>query len=490
MAEFKGITFNGIKNPSFMRVSSIGHSLTSPITNNYIDIPGGNGGYYTGISRFGVRIIPIDVKIISEDKNLLPRQLELLARWLVTDEPKELILGDNINRRYYAKLDGEAQFSETLRLGEGTITFICFDPFIYGPDMTIENSGNKINYSNAGSATSPYILDIDIKQDSTYLGANINDKFIEFGIMNEISINPGVYDPSVLYETCGSLSGWTKATSVYGGSVSDQGCEVSQNMFIRPTTGKIEEKDSLGWYGPSMYKTFKSEVQNFRASFTMSLDRTEEEPDNELGRTMVLIKDNNNRDMFCVMLHDSWDGSNTIRAEAFLIDADRGNYYLIQGFDVTLGNKEKFVTANVTRSGDVWSCDLFINLNGQSIPLTSGSVSDPSGLFRNRKGKYAQFAFQRYEKNPAMYSSVYHLEVVNTDTPQIESQKPKIIVRNGDRITINTRTGETQKNGVAWAEELNLMSDFSELRQGKGIITSYPAQCIKSMKLRFVEKYY
>ncbi|WP_062323693.1 distal tail protein Dit [Halolactibacillus sp. JCM 19043] len=128
------LIFNGETKEWLFLLEGRQKSPFAPITNNLLRVPGKAGAYIQS-SKTDVLYINQPVGFIVEDDVDALDKLDQLKSWLLTSEPVELQFPDEPDRVYYAKVEGD--ISDFARFGNqrrGTITFICPDPYAYGPE--------------------------------------------------------------------------------------------------------------------------------------------------------------------------------------------------------------------------------------------------------------------------------------------------------------------------------------------------------------------
>lgn len=135
----------------------------APITRGYQKVPGLPGAHLLKKPQVEPRPLPIPVYIKSIDMNVLQKHKEDLARWLIHDEPKPLIFDDELDRTYYAVIDGKFDIDEFIRAGRGVLPFICPDPYKYGFEYNWDVvSGQSLEYY--GSAPTAPIFTVTFTQ--------------------------------------------------------------------------------------------------------------------------------------------------------------------------------------------------------------------------------------------------------------------------------------------------------------------------------------
>lgn len=153
-------SFNGVTKDYVRVLRGLERPAWAPIEHEILEIPGRPGGLISS-KKIKVRQINIPVRIYTKGFESLQKAKEDLAAWLITDEPKELIFSDEPDRVYYAQVTGELNLDEIVEWGEGVISFLCPDPYKYGPLRTqtiavppASFSRNSIAYLSDGTQVS------------------------------------------------------------------------------------------------------------------------------------------------------------------------------------------------------------------------------------------------------------------------------------------------------------------------------------------------
>src|SRR5690606_1399073 len=111
----------------------------------------------------------------------LQKTKEDMAEWLVHDEPKELIFKDEPDRVYYAVVDGELELDEIFSTGRGEITFICPDPYKYGPEKVYQTDQDTFIVENNGTAETEPIITLTAKEPTTFAMVSNGDEYMMVG---------------------------------------------------------------------------------------------------------------------------------------------------------------------------------------------------------------------------------------------------------------------------------------------------------------------
>ncbi len=138
--DFISFTYNGVHSTDLgvVHVSTSDRytdALLPTIQDKTVQVPGGDGTYFFG-SYYTQRQFTISIAFdeVTEDKIRLMRQ-----KW-GDKQSHELIFDEEPYKVYYAKVSGTPQLtyipfsSPGVYKGEGTYTFICYDPFAHTPN--------------------------------------------------------------------------------------------------------------------------------------------------------------------------------------------------------------------------------------------------------------------------------------------------------------------------------------------------------------------
>ncbi|MGE2643603.1 distal tail protein Dit, partial [Escherichia coli] len=227
------IKFAGKRIPDFVKVNKIGFSILPSIETKTLKVQGRAGVLDYG-TEFGERKINADITLIVPKANEVLKYSTILAEWLFHTELQELILDDEPDKKYMARIEGETPIDEMLRTGTGTLTFTCPSPFkeALKPKVfevegisDIDPAVNGITIE--GSADTYPIIELKANEDMPAIVLkNGDDKFFQVGedISDVVEAMP---DREILIDDDAStLSGWTspiKTDGVVSGEIVSDG---------------------------------------------------------------------------------------------------------------------------------------------------------------------------------------------------------------------------------------------------------------------------
>ncbi len=148
------ITFNNIKIPSFVKVQKIDVQTLPTIETNLKSIVG-SSGRLAGRTTLGEKTISCDVIIVIPADYTLQKCSRELAVWLRGDNFKlsPLIISDDKDIRYWAKVSNSAEISDLLVAGQGTIEFVVPSGDSEAVRESTVTATDRIRVSNNGTKT-------------------------------------------------------------------------------------------------------------------------------------------------------------------------------------------------------------------------------------------------------------------------------------------------------------------------------------------------
>lgn len=135
----KYFTFGGRDSRDFFSfINKVKRPYLPSITVPTFQIPNRAGAIGQRRNEIGVRTIEIDVTLLANNDADLRTKVRNLTAFLIYTSEQELIFSDELNRKYYARFDNsKTDLEEVAYMGEGSLSFTCFDPFAYS---TVENT--------------------------------------------------------------------------------------------------------------------------------------------------------------------------------------------------------------------------------------------------------------------------------------------------------------------------------------------------------------
>lgn len=343
MSSFK---FNGIKK-DYILAQRKKRPAWAALNRNILSIPGKPGGY---LQRTDVEPLVIPVELVIESKAGLDFQKtkEDLADWLITEEPKELIFDDELDRTYYAVVDGSFDIDEFLSFGFGKLTFVCPDPYKYGPKDTAIFYDEILVLQNKGTADTYPLFRATVKDPITFLDIVIDGDYQRIGEPVNLEEDiPFTKEERFMWDQLSSTTGWTSATTVDGGSVvgtmSSDGTRFLASSYGTGST----------WHGPSIKTSIpNAPITDFRvdAIVTMGNDQP-----HQMGRVEIYLLDASNNVVGKMAMKDIYSGSSIAHGEVRIGDNSINAYPISEAGDRKGTWNNFYGMLRLQRVGNVWT---------------------------------------------------------------------------------------------------------------------------------------
>ena len=194
-----------------------------------------------------------------------------IAGLLSSNEPQQLIFGDEPDKYYLAIADGQISLSEKFRHGNGEVTFIIPDGLAHSlTTATVSGqSGTDITVTNAGTAPTSPLLTATMAADNGLVGwVNSAGGVLQFGSPDEIDGTQHDDSETVFHHTMlGAPTGITlnAGTVVYKNYLGDAARPNKQAgsfQYAKDTAAPMYNRTaSDNWAGPSMSGTIAANSQ-------------------------------------------------------------------------------------------------------------------------------------------------------------------------------------------------------------------------------------
>src|SRR5690625_1805748 len=177
----KSLTFNGIKKPWLYLLQGRYKPPFAPIQRDLIYVTGMDGAYLGNTNLRPLYINQPVGFVVKNDEHALQLKDEL-ADWLMTNEPVPLQFDDEPGRTYYAVVQNTIEdFERFVNLRQGTIQFLCLDPYSYGEEQTIEFQSDSVMVENKGTAETEPIFELTAKQKTTFAMVSNGEEYMMVG---------------------------------------------------------------------------------------------------------------------------------------------------------------------------------------------------------------------------------------------------------------------------------------------------------------------
>ena len=465
--------FNGIEKDYIVPLTGRRRSAWAPISRNLISVTGMPGAHLSH-TDVQARVITVPVLVKAENISDLQKTKEDMAEWLVHDEPKELIFKDEPDRVYYAVVDGELELDEIFSTGQGEITFICPDPYKYGPEKTVETTSDTFIVENNGTAETEPIIELTATQKATFAMVSNGEEYNLIGQPSDVDQQIVDEKNVVLDEVGDTIDTWQPAPGFNGTFVhGSQGIQVGN------------WGSGTGWHGPGAIKEIDP-IQDFEIEFFVYV--RSETPD----RTFRISTNYYDEHMNELGMLRLWDNSDRILRK--VVEARVGPYvgdfvnYLISSRNYDLREQRVWGgIIRVIRKGNVFTFYAArITQAGRHVETITQSFIDVNNEFAG-KLKFIRVDIANYGNTEKPNEAVIN-RIRVTEHKKIEVDQTPYIVYPGDVITFDHSTADILLNGESRKDLKAFGGSFFKLKKGFNTLTVTPENTFNT-KITYRERY-
>jgi predicted phage tail component-like protein len=477
------LNFAGIDIPSYLRVNKVTYPILPSIESKTEKVAGRAGEYDFGV-EIGTRSIKVDVQIIGDDQFDIMKKATDLAQWLFHEDLQPLIISDEPDKQYMARLVNDSEIEELFRVGQATLEFLIPNPY---KEATVEKlveqsvvSVDPFNVVNDGGIDAYPVIDLTMRSDSTSISVITEDKFVMLGQSDSVEKTKVTVNPLVLTDSFTSYTGWTSASNVDGGTVtggfSSNGSVLSVSDYGEGTT----------WHGASGIKPLSRAITDFQVDATVGLKSSAVD---QIGRVEVYLLDSNNVQIAKIALKDMASEGDFPMFEA-RAGALSGGKYIVQSYGDKKGVFSQFNgIIRIARNGKKWSAYIAkVDSKGNHTTRLYKEWLDSSGVYTKQLAKVQVHIGASGTRTPVnnMYLADINVRELTDGNVDNATQTP-VIFNAGDVVTIDNQRAIVLKNGEPIFSVLDPSSDFFSLKKGiNGLIVSPP---VANVSIRYKERW-
>lgn len=151
-----GVIYDGVNLSDVLEIADIAMPLF-PKLENVTQALAGKPGEYFSLRKIGTRTIVITAKLSTNSIDPIDifNEWHRISEILNKPSPRKLELGD---KHVYAILDGTTDMTSEGYKGIVELTFVCFDPYLYGRSYSYDISpAQKAEFKVSGAASAPIL---------------------------------------------------------------------------------------------------------------------------------------------------------------------------------------------------------------------------------------------------------------------------------------------------------------------------------------------
>ncbi|PAD70889.1 hypothetical protein CHH83_01440 [Bacillus sp. 7586-K] len=475
-----GMIFNGESRSYLSVLRGRERPAWAPIEHEFIEVPGRPGAYIKN-KKTKVRQINVPVAIIGEDIADLQKLKEDLAAWLITDSPVPLIFEDEPDRTYFAEVTGSFDAEEIVKIGSGVVSFICPDPYKYGPLHHGVFESDVASITNSGTTETYPIFRATVKEPITLLDIVTDDAYMSIGESVDFESEvPFKKEERLLWDQMGSMVGWSDATAVDGGVIT--GSMVTDGYkFIASNYGT-----GSAWHGPAKRITIPNgPLTDFRMDAIVELGNRQAI---KAGRVEIYLLDSSNAVIAKMALKDTHKGIALAYGEARL-GGSTSKQFLINEYGDKKGSWNDFYgMLRIQRIGKKWTAYIAKIDTDTNVHHTRRTVSylDVKETYNKTISQIAVHVAQYGSYSPASLG-IYDLKVFRINSHSDE-QIP-YIADAGDVIEIDHTKNSILINGEDRKDLKDFGASFFSLKSGTNTVQISPYSSLENVEVEWRPRY-
>lgn len=465
---------------SFMTLSVSGRNDSEYDITTY-DVPGLDGVIEEDNPTLNPRIISVRFRIKDETSTGLQRKFEKL-RSLLEGSKKELSFTDD-EFFFYATNQRLETPDETSNSLTSVITFLCSDPYKYGPEKVLGFPSDLVVVNNEGTTDAFPVYEMTVLTPITF--AMVQNQLQEAMLIGE----PADVDSQIINERNliidergDSLSQWNtspiKIDSSTAVIIGDIGTDSTGIVPLNYGSG-------LNWHGPARAIEIDP-IQDFEVEMFCRVELTKptdtfrietylfDENLNVIGKIAIVDSTTNSSQVAVEGRQGDWTGINENYAISSRNYLRKGNHFHGLVRMSRKGNQIIFYAARLG-SGDN-------PIHHDTLRVTR-NITDSNLL---GKLKYVQIHFGKYGNSTnALVPRINRLKV--TELQSVEEDQTPYIAYPGDIITFDTQSEEMLINGEDAMEHKDFISQFFSLKKGENTLGVLPENAL-DVQMRYKER--
>lgn len=450
--------------------------------NTLIGVAGMDGAYLSR-RRKPVRYLEVDITLKGKSFEDLRRRIDRLNEILDTgEEIVSITFDDESDRTYYGKLDTVVDRLEKSKIYQATLTFICPDPFKYGPEKSVETTSDTFIVENEGTAEAEPIIELTATEKATFAMVSNGEEYMIIGKPGEVDEQLVDEKVRVLYERGDTLSEWTSAGTQVDGTVTGQ--------MTTDGTGIVVQSygTNAGWHGPALMKEIEP-IQDFEVAMRLRVEATNP---NTTYRIEFYLFDEFMNVLGKMAIMDASRGKIQYAAEG-RIGPFVGKYenYLISSRNYQrershfhgmlrmkrIGKRFEFYVARIGHTGE----------EGHIHHDTLTEVfNDVNNQYQGRL-RYVQIHIGKYGDTPSAQTPRINAIEVFEHNEVLVDETPYIIYP-GDTVEFDHVTKDIRLNGESRKDLKAFGGSFFTLKKGINTLTIMPENAF-STKVMYRERY-
>ncbi len=258
-----------------------------------IDIPSKHGEIYNGF-KYGTREITLDF-IIKQDNDLDYEQCVIdIANALDVNVPSRLYLEDE-TKYYYAVPNGKVVINAIgAGYGEGSISFICYDPMVYSDEPKVFEGTKNITATNEGTTAAYPIIRANFSKEAHFVQITNSDtgQALLIGEWPDSEKDSQSSKSAKISDNCETTTDWLPAGNVVDLDRTVEGAVTINTGGYGIIASNFGTTTDQKWHGPAVRRNLNANIQDFEIIATFEHDSKGKNASNA-ANTPPSTQDNN-----------------------------------------------------------------------------------------------------------------------------------------------------------------------------------------------------
>lgn len=353
----------------------------------------------------------------------------------------------------------------------GTITFLCSEPFKFGPEQ-IKTGVDSVTLNNQGTAPTYPRIKLEIKKDTTFVAIGNGTDINMIGNYGDVDEKPFRREERVFWDEMGTLVGWSDTTTVEEGTISGT-MMTNGDSFYTSDYG-----DGPRWHGPAKKKSIGGTLQDFQIDALLR----QQGASGEVGSVEVLLLDVQSRVVAKIVL------------------SKRSSYNMAVHARLRAGNEMHGHNIMDSRGEFDWVWAAFSGLLrigriGNHWYAYVEAIERRGSLYRSwidRRGiasaPIAQIQVQLWKFGGTPASSTQRIDDIKVFKINSEADGIPYIALEDDVIEFDHENDAIYKNGELITKEKAFIASYFDLKPGLNPLVAEPRDAIKSVEVKYTEK--
>ena len=476
--------FNNIDLSPYLKINAVRGRGIVPSELTLIEVPGRHGAYFSN-KRKPPRTLEVDYTITASTRQELREKIGELNAIFNVSEPVPIVFDDEPGYTYYGIPESAEEKTEFVRVHQGTITFVCPDPYKYGLEKEALFPSDVVSLNYGGTADGDPVFELEVTDPVTFaVIQNQDEEYMMIGRPADVEqevVNSRVL---VLDERGDTLSSWmdspTQVDSPYSNVDGQMGTDGTGIVPLDYGTG-------TRWHGPALIKEIPP-IQDFEVEMRCRVELTDV---NQTFRIEFYLFDEYFNVLGKMAVMDA-----TVRYNDIVAEGRYGEYrgdhsnYLIYSQNYSRKIKHFHGLVRMRRIGQRFEFYVARLTDGAETPTHFDQFeevwNDIGNQYQGRL-RYVQIHIGKYaDSGSALVPRINSIKVY--ELKSVTQNQTPYIAYPGDVITFDHSTSNVLINGESRMDLKQFGASFFKLKPGQNQFVVMPDNSF-SVKVRYKERF-